>query len=135
MKTRFASSIRLPLIAGALALVVAGCGSTDRYADRSSDRYSDRYTDRGSDRYAVRGSSQSIPPTIDPFSRSYIPFPGSANESAGIVGHSTFCVQHYNQPGCQTSDNARDGYARFEGGSSNTGAVGSYYEPVAPSRY
>jgi hypothetical protein len=125
MKTRFASSIRLPLIAGALALAIAGCSSTDRYADRSA----------GSDRYAGAGSSQSIPPTIDPFSRSYIPFPGSANESAGIVGHSTFCVQHYNQPGCQSSDNARDGYARFEGGSSNTGAVGSYYEPVAPSRY
>src|SRR5476649_2405095 len=94
MKTRFASSLRLPLIAGALALVVAGCGSTDRYADRSA----------GSDRYA---SSASIPPRIDPLSPSYIAFPGSANETA-VTGHSTYCVQHYNQPGCQTGDSSRD---------------------------
>ena len=125
MKTRFASSLRLPLVAATLALVVAGCGSTDRYADRAA----------GSDRYAGPGSAQSIPPTIDPFSRSYVPFPGSANESAGIVGHSTFCVQHANQPGCQSSDTARDGYARYDGGSSNTGAIGSTYEPGSPRRY
>jgi hypothetical protein len=102
MKTRFTSSIRLPLMAGALALVIAGCGTTGRFADRSVEPAG----------YAGQISSTSIPPSIDPFSSSYIPFPVSGNESAGISGHSVFCVQHANQPGCQTFDSARDGSAR-----------------------
>jgi len=94
MKTRLASSIRLSLMAGALALVVAGCGSTDRYADRSIEPVG----------YTGQSSSSSIPPSIDPFSRSYVAFPGSASDAGAVTGHSNFCMQHYSQPGCQTGD-------------------------------
>ena len=52
-------------------------------------------------------SSPSTPAKMDPFSRAYIPFPASANESAGITGHSPYYLEHYNQPGCQTVDSMR----------------------------
>jgi len=102
MKTRFASSIRLPLLAGALALVITGCGSMNDSTHRSSDR---AIAPAG---YVGPTSSSGIPPRIDPFSVSYISFPASTSESAGISGHSFFCAQHYNQPGCQSLDSARD---------------------------
>ena len=102
MKTRFASSIRLPLLAGALALAITGCGTMNESMHRSADRSAQPAG------YVAPTSSMGIPPTIDAFSPSYAAFPASANESAGISGHSTFCVQHYNQPGCQTFDSARD---------------------------
>jgi hypothetical protein len=102
MKTRFASSIRLPLLASALALAVTGCGSMSDSMHRSSDR---AVQPAG---YVGPTSSSGIPPVIDPFSPGYASFPASANESAGISGHSFFCVQHYNQPGCQSLDSARN---------------------------
>ena len=98
MKNRIATSLRLPLLAGALALVVAGCGTTGRFADRFSDRTVEPAG------YVGQSSSSDILPSAGPFSPGYIPFPASTNESAGVMGHSTFCVQHYNQPGCQTFD-------------------------------
>lgn len=147
MKTLSVSSIRLPVLAGALALVLTGCGSTGGFMNRSADSSSNRSADsstnrdgsmnrsadgtmnrdgtmhRGADGTMHRstgevygpmgyvgqsGATAGIPPSIDPFSRSYVPFPVSANESAGIIGHSVFCVEHYNQPGCQTMDSTRD---------------------------
>ena len=96
MKTRFASSIRLPLAAGALALVVAGCGSMDRHADRMAENSG----------YAGQSGTPGIPPSIDPFSSSYVPFPRGTNESSNGGAHSVYCVQHYSQPGCQSGDTA-----------------------------
>ena len=102
MKTRFASSIRIPLLAGALALAITGCGTMNDSMHRSSERSTQPAG------YVGPTSSMGIPPTVDAFSSSYVAFPITANESAGISGHSTFCVQHYNQPGCQSLDSARD---------------------------
>jgi hypothetical protein len=79
----------LPLTAAALALVAAGCGSTDHYNYKG---YSD---------------SQVVPQNVQAFSSGYVPFPASANESAGITGHSPYCAQHTSQPGCQTGDSSR----------------------------
>jgi hypothetical protein len=107
MKTRFAASIRLPLMAGALALFVAGCGSMDHHADRSAssmDRHADRMAYNSG--YAGQSGTPGIPPSIDPFSSRYIPFPSTTNESSNGGAHSAFCVQHYNQPGCQSGDPA-----------------------------
>lgn len=136
MKTRFVSSIRLPLLAGALALAVTGCGSMNDSMHRSSDR---------SIAPAGYSSSSGIPPSIDPFSSRYVSFPVSANESAGISGHSFFCVQHYNQPGCQSLDAARDNgsmsnrSARYNRGNwrdtSPTDAQGNSIGEVSPGRY
>ena len=98
MKTRLASTLRLSLMAGALALVVTGCSTNPRYADRSTDR---TMQPAG---YVGPTSTAGTPASVDAFSSSYVPFPASSNESAGVMGHSTFCTQHYNQPGCQTFD-------------------------------
>jgi hypothetical protein len=91
MKSLFALPIRLPLMAGALALTLAGCGSMDRQADRSATAG-----------YAGASSTAGIPPTIDPFSSSYIPFPNSAQERSSTFGRSFYCEAHYSQPGCQS---------------------------------
>jgi hypothetical protein len=40
---------------------------------------------------------------VDPFARGYVSFPAMDNESAGPIGLSNYCVQHYSQPGCQTN--------------------------------
>ncbi len=117
-------SLHLALAAGSLAILVSGCGTMDRMmghsaaTDRSSDRAgsadraaSDR--NRSSDGsgmsseragYGGGTASASTPAAVDPFARGYVPFPASANESAGILGQSFFCQQHYNQPGCQSGD-------------------------------
>ena len=102
MKKSFAASLRLPLTAGALVLVVAGCGTMG---------HQDRSANRSVEPSGYVGQS-STPASVDPFSASYVPFPISANETAGITGHSTFCLQHYNQPGCQTFDSARSASAK-----------------------
>lgn len=101
MKTRFASSIRLPLMAGALALFVTGCSSMNDSMHRS-----DRTVEPAG--YVGQSGTPGIPSQIDPFSTSYRPFPASTNETGGVIGHSLYCVQHYNQPGCQTPDSVRN---------------------------
>jgi hypothetical protein len=95
MKTRFASSIRLSLVAGALALVVAGCSGT---MHRDNDRMAD------TSGYAGQSGTPGIPPSIDPYSSGYRPFPVMANERSSVSGRSFFCEQHYSQPGCQSGD-------------------------------
>jgi hypothetical protein len=118
MKTRFASSLRLPLMAGALALVVAGCGSTGRFADRSTE----------SARYPAQSSTPGIPPSIDAYSRSYVPFPASGHETSGLAGHSFYCDAHTSQPGCQSGGDAR-------GVTNAVGEAGATSDTNRPSRY
>lgn len=95
-------SLHIALAAGSLAIMVSGCGTMERSGDRSAA------SDRSSDRAGSRGStaSSSTPASIDPFSRDYVSFPASANESAGNSGLSFYCQQHYDQPGCQTTGEA-----------------------------
>ena len=102
MKKSFAASLRLPLTAGALALVVAGCGTMG---------HQDRSANRSVEPSGYVGQS-GTPASVDPFSASYVPFPISANETPAITGHSTFCAEHYNQPGCQTLDSTRTASSR-----------------------
>src|SRR5579862_4962825 len=98
MKTRFVSAIQLPLIAGALAMAVAGCSSMERHTERTSQ----------SAGYVGQSGTPGIPPSIDPFSTRYVPFPPSGNESGTMENHSAYCLTHTSQPGCQTPDSIRD---------------------------
>ena len=107
MNTRIAVSKRTCLVAGAFALVLGGFGSLNGYAMNAAP-------------YAGDNSSASIPPTIDPFSRDYVQFPAGSNESAGVSGHSYFCQQHYNQPGCQTVDATQKRFSRSNQYSQNS---------------
>lgn len=93
MKTRFA----LPLIAGAAALALAGCSSFHRNGDRMSDRTVEPAG------YVGQAGTTGIPPSIDPFSASYVPFPIQATDQP-MTSHSMYCSLHYSQPGCQTFD-------------------------------
>lgn len=114
MKSKLKSKLPLMLAAGTLAVAMTGCGSMN---PRSSDRAAadrpvavDRTVtvERTTTVYpdSARGAvaSSRTPAAVDPFAPGYAPFPASANESAGIMGHSLYCTQHYNQPGCQTAD-------------------------------
>ncbi|MEO7727530.1 MAG: hypothetical protein ABIS45_09790, partial [Burkholderiales bacterium] len=83
----------MPLMTGAVALALAGCSSFHRASDRTVQPAG----------YVGQASTAGIPPTIDPFSASYVPFPVTAVEQP-YSNHSTFCMQHYSQPGCQTFD-------------------------------
>lgn len=135
MKTKLKTAIPLTLAAGTLALALGGCGTMhndrDRAADRaerssdrmarSEDRAADRMADRSDMRYgnrsgvdsaATSGVRTNTPASVDAFASNYPSFPASANESAGITGHSFYCMQHYSQPGCQTFDSASNGYMR-----------------------
>ena len=112
MNTTLKSAVTLALAAGTVAL--AGCGTFD-HRDRSADRASDRYSNRTVERVTTTDTvvttnapvaSTNTPASVDPFSSRYPSFPAMANESAGIIGHSAYCAQHYNQPGCQTFDSA-----------------------------
>ena len=99
MKTRFASSIALPL-AGALVLVLAGCGTMDRNSDRMAQTSG----------YA---GSSSTPSHVDPFSPGYVPFPVNAVDTAAFMGHSVYCQSHFNEPGCQSAEPMRErGFSR-----------------------
>ena len=136
MNTKLKTAFPLTLAAGTLALALGGCGTMyndrDRAADRSersdrmaqsSDRAADRSMSRSGDRMsdssdmrsgnrsgANTGSmSTNTPASVDAFAANYPSFPASANESAGITGHSFYCIQHYSQPGCQTPDSAAYG--------------------------
>jgi len=121
MKTNL-KALPLAVAAGTLAMAIGGCGTFD-HRDRSADRASERHSERSADRTADRSSnrmaerrtvettttttvSTNTPAVVDPFSSRYVPFPGMTNESAGVIGHSMYCAQHYNQPGCQTFDSA-----------------------------
>lgn len=109
-------SLPLALAAGTLALAITGCGSMHHRDTSVADRTTvDRTvtTDRTVTVYPNSGVvtttsatvvSRSTPAIIDPFSPGYVPFPAMANESAGVSGHSNYCLQHYSQPGCQTAD-------------------------------
>ena len=119
-------SVPFALPAGTLALALGGCGSMDhRYGDRADRTTTSRsaVTTTTVDRTIVADRSgyvadstvvtrstvpSSVPAVVEPFSAHYAPFPASSNESAGVIGHSFYCMQHYNQPGCQTAD----GYGR-----------------------
>ena len=113
MNITLKSAITLSLAAGTVAL--AGCGTFD-HRDRSADRASDRYSNRTVERVTTTDTvvvatnapvvSTNTPASVDPFSSRYPSFPAMANESAGVMGHSMYCAQHYNQPGCQTFDSA-----------------------------
>ena len=116
MKRNLKSALPAALLAGTFALALGGCGtmnSSDRGMDRdrSADRANDRNMNRSVDSAAYGDRmSTNTPAGMDPFSNGYASFPASANESAGITGHSFYCIQHYSQPGCQTFDGAsRDG--------------------------
>jgi hypothetical protein len=116
MKHTLKSAIPCALAAGTLALALGGCGTfdhRDRSAERAADRYADRTVDRRADRTTyvetTTNFSSNAPAVVDPFSPRYAAFPAMANESAGISGHSFYCTQHYNQPGCQTFDTAAAG--------------------------
>lgn len=116
-------SLPLVLAAGTLAVAITGCGSMDHRHSARSDRMEpvasgttvDRTvtTERTVTVYPNSGVvttssgavvSRSTPASVDPFSPGYVSFPAMANESAGVIGHSAYCVQHYNQPGCQSAD-------------------------------
>ena len=113
MNITLKSAITLSLAAGTVAL--AGCGTFD-HRDRSADRASDRYSNSTDERVTTTDTvvvatnapvvSTNTPASVDPFSSRYPSFPAMANESAGVMGHSMYCAQHYNQPGCQTFDSA-----------------------------
>jgi hypothetical protein len=124
MKHSLKTALPYALAAGSLAIALGGC-ATDRYHDRAADRASDRTSSRAADRtvdrtverttttYTETGNvPYNAPVAVDPFSPGYPAFPAMANESAGIVGHSFYCLQHYNQPGCQTFDRAAAGSDR-----------------------
>jgi hypothetical protein len=123
MKHSLKITVPFALAAGSLAIALGGC-ATDRYHDRSSERASDRASSRVADRtvdrtvdrtttYSESGTvAYNVPVAVDPFSPRYPAFPAMANESAGIAGHSFYCEQHYNQPGCQTFDRAPSGSDR-----------------------
>ncbi len=120
MKHTFKTAVPYALAAGTLALALGGCGTfdhRDRSADRSADRYADRATDRRVDRttttYVESNTiASNTPAVVDPFSPNYAAFPAMAPETAGVIGHSFYCTQHYNQPGCQTFDTAAAGSER-----------------------
>jgi hypothetical protein len=80
----------------------AGSSSMGSSASGSSASAGGMASDRSG--YAGGSASRGTTPSIDPFAPGYVPFPASENESAGILGQSAFCRQHYNQPGCQTSE-------------------------------
>ena len=115
MKHPLNAAIPCALAAGTLALALGGCGTFDR--DRSADRGSDRYANRTveSTTYVettASNVSSNTPAVVDPFSPRYAAFPAMAPETAGVIGHSFYCTQHYNQPGCQTFDTAAAGSDR-----------------------
>lgn len=113
MKHTYKTAVPYALAAGTLALALGGCGTfdhRDRSADRSADRMADRRVDRTTTTYVESNTvAYNAPAVVDPFSPSYAAFPAMPNESAGITGHSFYCTQHYNQPGCQTFDSAAAG--------------------------
>lgn len=117
MQTKIKTAIPFTLAAGTLALALSGCGTMMGQNDRSPDRSGDRMSDNSAVRYGNRSvvdraaytgvpESMNTPASVNAFSPGYVPFPASANESAGITGHSFYCTQHYSQPGCQTFDSA-----------------------------
>ena len=120
MKHILKTAVPYALAAGTLALALGGCGTfdhRDRSAERAADRYADRTVDRRVDRTTttyveMNSAGYSAPAVVDPFSPSYAAFPAMPNESAGVSGHSFYCTQHYNQPGCQTFDTAAAGSDR-----------------------
>ena len=120
MKHTYKTAVPYALAAGTLALALGGCGTfdhRDRSAERSADRQADRMADRRVDRttttYVETNTvASNTPAVVDPFSPRYAAFPAMSNESAGITGHSFYCTQHYNQPGCQTFDTAAAGSER-----------------------
>ena len=128
MKTTLKTAFPLTLAAGTLALALGGCGTMMGQNDRSGDRMSDnsamRYGNRSVvDRMAYTGvtPSTNTPAVVDAFSPNYASFPASANESAGIMGHSFYCTMHTSQPGCQTFDSAsNDRYMRNDRRSSRS---------------
>src|SRR3954463_14322483 len=124
MKRSLKTAVPYALAAGSLAIALGGC-ATDRYHDRTSERARDRASNRVAERtvdrtverttttYSESGSvPYNAPVAVDPFSPRYPAFPAMANESAGVAGHSFYCAQHYNQPGCQTFDRAAAGSDR-----------------------
>ena len=120
MKHTLKTAVPYALAAGTLALALGGCGTfdhRDRSAERSADRHADRMADRRVDRTTTTyvetsAVASNAPAVVDPFSPRYAAFPAMANESAGVSGHSFYCTQHYNQPGCQTFDSAAAGSDR-----------------------
>lgn len=120
MKQTFKTAVPYALAAGTLALALGGCGTfdhRDRSAERSADRYADRTVDRRVDRTTAtyvetNTAGYNAPAVVDPFSPRYAAFPPMAPETAGVSGHSFYCTQHYNQPGCQTFDTAAAGSER-----------------------
>jgi hypothetical protein len=115
MKHNIKTAVPYALAAGTLALALGGCGTfdRDRTADRSADRYANRTVDRTSTYVETdRVVTANAPAVVDPFSPRYAAFPAMTNESAGVSGHSFYCAQHYNQPGCQTFDTAAAGSDR-----------------------
>ena len=103
MNITLKSAITLSLAAGTVAL--AGCGTFD-HRERSADRSSDRYWNRTVDRVTTVETttvSSNTPASVDPFSSRYAPFPAMNNDTAGPIAFSNYCLQHYSQPGCQTS--------------------------------
>jgi len=130
MKLKFAPT----LIAGAFALAAAGCmtertpGSANESAGpmgqsnycathatearcaggrdaMATDPYGRTDRDVMGDRYSTG---------TDPYARGrYQPFPAMDNESAGPIGMSMWCRQHYNQPGCGTNSwDSNSNYSR-----------------------
>jgi len=114
MKHTLKTAIPCALAAGTLALALGGCGTfdRDRSADRGSDRYANRTVESGTYVETTTNVSSNTPAVVDPFSPRYAAFPAMAPETAGVIGHSFYCTQHYNQPGCQTFDTAAAGSDR-----------------------
>jgi hypothetical protein len=92
MKQTFNTAVPYALAAGALALMLCG------YA-RADDQITTTYVE-------TTTVTSNTPVAVDPFSPRYPAFPAMAPETAGVIGHSFYCTQHYNQPGCQTVDTA-----------------------------